>query len=141
MAGKTVDVVETGNRGGFVHTVLMDGPKFHTWILLMEAGQRDEMHCHNADETFYCVQGNGHIVYLDQPPAELKAGTVALIPGGQFYALDNSTATERMILLGNRALTYLADKTIIHATKQRHLWPGQDPLVDPPLPQGTSILV
>jgi mannose-6-phosphate isomerase-like protein (cupin superfamily) len=65
-------------------------------------GQKDEMHCHNADQTFYVIDGECTMTFPDGGKAVLKAGQAALITGGSFYRLEN-TGSGPMIMMGNRS--------------------------------------
>jgi mannose-6-phosphate isomerase-like protein (cupin superfamily) len=65
-------------------------------------GQKDEMHCHNADQTFYVIEGECTMHFPDGGKAVLKPGMAALITGGSFYRLENSGAGP-MIMMGNRS--------------------------------------
>ena len=38
-------------------TVLMSTRKLHSWLIYYEPGRRDEMHCHNGDQTFHMIAG------------------------------------------------------------------------------------
>ena len=98
--------------------VLMNGPRFHTWLhIYFEPGERDEMHCHNADESFAVIEGECTMYFPDGTKEVMRPGMVALIPGGQFYQLEN-TGSGRMVLMGNRGLSTEASATIDHATRQ-----------------------
>lgn len=58
MAIKILDLKEMAETPGFRRKVLMNGPRFHTWLhVYANPGDHDEMHCHNADQTFYCIEG------------------------------------------------------------------------------------
>ena len=60
------------------------------------------MHCHNADQTFYVIEGECTMRFPDGGKAVLKSGMAALITGGSFYQLEN-TGTGPMIMMGNRS--------------------------------------
>ena len=55
-------------------------------------GNKDDMHCHNADQTFYVIEGECTMRFPDGGSAVLKPGMAALITGGSSYQLEN-TAT------------------------------------------------
>ena len=76
--------------------------RFHAWMHYYKPGQADEMHCHNADQTFYVVEGECTMSFPDGGKAVLKPGMAALITGGSFYKLENSGAAP-MIMMGNRS--------------------------------------
>ena len=77
-------------------------PRFHAWMHYYKPGQADEMHCHNADQTFYVIEGECTMSFPDGGKAVLKPGMAALITGGSFYRLENSGAGP-MIMMGNRS--------------------------------------
>ena len=60
------------------------------------------MHCHNADQTFYVIEGECTMRFPDGDTAVLKSGMAALITGGSFYQLEN-TGTGSMIMMGNHS--------------------------------------
>jgi mannose-6-phosphate isomerase-like protein (cupin superfamily) len=121
---KVVDLMEYGLHGDGApsertrnRTVLMNGPDFHTWINVYKPGSMDEMHCHNADQTFYCVTGECTLHFPDRPDEVLTPGKIALMPGGHFYQLHN-TGTEELILLGSRALNFQQSLKIDYETRK-----------------------
>lgn len=126
--------LQTENERGVMRKVLMDGPRFHSWLHVYEPGHHDDMHCHNADQTFTCLGGECTMYFEDGSTHVLKPGMVALIPGGSFYWLHNR-GLDRMILLGTRALSNAASQKIDYVTRQNvhH--------VDEPVPPGTRIMV
>ena len=65
-------------------------------------GDKDDMHCHNADQTFYVIEGECTMHFPDGGKAVLKPGMVATITGGSFYQLEN-TGPDAMVLMGNRS--------------------------------------
>ena len=76
--------------------------RFHAWMHYYKPGHKDEMHCHNADQTFYVIDGECTMHFPDGGKAVLKPGMAATITGGSFYQLEN--ATDRpMIMMGNRS--------------------------------------
>jgi mannose-6-phosphate isomerase-like protein (cupin superfamily) len=60
------------------------------------------MHCHNADQTFYVIDGECTMHFPDGGAAVMKTGMVATITGGSFYQLEN-TGSGAMVLMGNRS--------------------------------------
>jgi mannose-6-phosphate isomerase-like protein (cupin superfamily) len=60
------------------------------------------MHCHNADQSFYVIEGECTMHFPDGGAAVLKPGMAATITGGSFYQLEN-TGTDAMVLMGNRS--------------------------------------
>ena len=81
---------------------IFNTPRFHAWMHYYRPGQADEMHCHNADQTFYVIEGECTMTFPDGGKAVLKPGMAALITGGSFYRLENSGAGP-MIMMGNRS--------------------------------------
>jgi mannose-6-phosphate isomerase-like protein (cupin superfamily) len=76
--------------------------RFHAWMHYYKPGQKDEMHCHNADQTFYVIEGECTMRFPDGGQVVLKPGQAALITGGSFYQLENA-GSEPMIMMGNRS--------------------------------------
>jgi mannose-6-phosphate isomerase-like protein (cupin superfamily) len=76
--------------------------RFHAWMHYYKPGHTDELHCHNADQTFYIIEGECTMHFPDGGKAVLKPGMAALITGGSFYRLENSGAGP-MIMMGNRS--------------------------------------
>jgi Cupin domain len=64
--------------------------------------QNDEMHCHNAEQTFYVIDGECAMRFPDGGEVDLKPGQAAMITGGSFYQLENA-GSEPMIMMGNRS--------------------------------------
>ncbi len=117
-------------------TDLINGPRFNAWFHIYKTpGQRDEMHCHNADQVFHCVSGECTMHFPDGGAAVLKPGMAALITGGSFYQLENS-GTVPMVMLGVRSRDRETIKTIAFDDK-RELFPREP--MEPP--KHTSILV
>lgn len=81
---------------------IFNTPRFHAWMHYYKPGQKDEMHCHNADQTFYVIEGECTMHFPDGGKALLKPGMAALITGGSFYRLENS-GPGPMIMMGNRS--------------------------------------
>ncbi len=65
-------------------------------------GDKDDMHCHNADQTFYVIDGECTMHFPDGGKAVMKPGMAATITGGSFYQLEN-TGPDAMVLMGNRS--------------------------------------
>ena len=100
---KVVDLKEMADAPNPKRTVLINGPRFHAWFHpYLKPGQRDEMHCHNADQTFYCIEGECTMHFPDGTQQVLHPGMAALITGGSFYQLENS-GSGPMIMMGNRS--------------------------------------
>lgn len=81
---------------------VFDTPRFHAWMHYYEPGQTDQLHCHNADQTFYVIEGECTMHFPDGGKSVLKPGMAALITGGSFYQLENS-GSGPMIMMGNRS--------------------------------------
>ena len=55
---KVVNLLEMAAGPDAKRTNLINGPRFNAWFhIYKRPGQHDEMHCHNADQTFYCIEG------------------------------------------------------------------------------------
>ena len=102
MGIEIIDLLDTAKRERR-RMVVMNTRKFHAWIHYFPSpGDRDRMHCHNADQTFYCIDGECTLHFPDGGKAVLVPGKAALIPGGSFYQLEN-TGQGPMVLMGNRS--------------------------------------
>src|SRR5687767_12960510 len=83
--------------------VVFNTPRLHAWVhYYPNPGERDDMHCHNADQTFYVIEGECTMHFPDGGKAVMKPGMAATITGGSFYQLEN-TGTGAMVLMGNRS--------------------------------------
>ncbi|HWO43661.1 MAG TPA: cupin domain-containing protein [Candidatus Eisenbacteria bacterium] len=83
--------------------VIFNTPRYHAWVhYYPNPGDKDDMHCHNADQTFYVIEGQCTMHFPDGGQAVMKPGMVATITGGSFYQLENS-GDGPMILMGNRS--------------------------------------
>ena len=77
--------------------------RFHAVVLYYGTpGERDEMHCHDQDQTFYAIDGECTLHFPDGGQAVLKPGMLATITGGSFYQLENS-GDGPMVMLLNRS--------------------------------------
>ncbi|MGH7845337.1 MAG: cupin domain-containing protein [Candidatus Binatia bacterium] len=82
---------------------IFNTPRFHAWLhVYPRPGDKDDMHCHNADQTFYVIDGECTMHFPDGGKAVLKPGMAATITGGSFYQLEN-TGPDAMVLMGNRS--------------------------------------
>ncbi len=82
--------------------ILVDSAHFHVWIHGDWPGFKGNMHCHSADEFFYCVRGRCVFHFPDQPSRELKPGSCVVIPKGQSYQIEH-LSDGYLALLGARA--------------------------------------
>ncbi len=96
---------------------IFNTPRFHASMHYYKPGQKDELHCHNADQIFYVIEGECTMYFPDGGKAVLKPGMAALITGGSFYQLEN-TGSGPMILMGNRSGPAEKIQIISHETRQ-----------------------
>ncbi len=83
--------------------VIHNTARFHTWLhCYPDPGDKDDMHCHNGDQTFFCLEGECTMHFPDGGKSVLKPGMIALIHGGDFYQLEN-TGDGPMYLIGHRS--------------------------------------
>jgi len=115
---KLVDLKQMSEQADVRRKLLMNGPRFHTWLhVYNNPGEIEKMHCHNADQIFYCIEGECTMHFPGGAKEVLKPGMVALIPGGSFYELENS-GTGKLVMLGARSLSDQASKRIDYVTRQ-----------------------
>ncbi|MGE5540244.1 MAG: cupin domain-containing protein [Gemmatimonas sp.] len=102
MTIEIIDTLEVARREK-KRTVVMNTRKLHAWVHYYPTpGDRDDMHCHNADQTFYVIEGECTMRFPDGGAAVLTPGKAALIRGGSFYQLEN-TGPGPMIMMGTRS--------------------------------------
>ena len=96
-----VDMVKKAGEGK--RQVIFNTNRFHAWVhVYPKPGDADDMHCHNADQTFYVIDGECTMHFPDGGKAVLKPGMAATITGGSFYQLENAS-DQPMIMMGNRS--------------------------------------
>jgi mannose-6-phosphate isomerase-like protein (cupin superfamily) len=98
-------------------TVLMSTRKLHSWLIYYPPGKRDEMHCHNGDQTFHMIAGECTMSFPDGNKVVMTPGMSALITGGSFYQLDN-TGKEPMVMMGTRSGHKDANMHILYSTRE-----------------------
>src|SRR5256712_9457357 len=101
MGIEIVDLVDMANKEKRRKNIF-NTSKFHAWMHYYKPSQKNELHCHNADQTFYVIEGECTMSFPDGGKAVLKPGMAALITGGSFYQLEN-TGIGPMVLMGNRS--------------------------------------
>jgi len=70
-------------------TSALDTDRMHTVVLCYKTPrERDEMHCHNQDQTFYVVDGQATLHFPDGGHQTVTPGMLATITGGTFYQLE-----------------------------------------------------
>ncbi len=94
---------------------IMNTSRFHAWHHYYPPGRKDEMHCHNADQTFIVIEGECTMTFPDGNKKLLTPGMVAMVTGGSFYQLEN-TGSGPMIMMGNRSGPEETLKTISYET-------------------------
>lgn len=129
MAIEIIDTREVAHRTK-KRTVVLNTRKFHSWVHYYSTpGDKDDMHCHNEDQTFYCIEGECTMRFPDGGAAVLKPGMAALIHGGSFYQLEN-TGPGPMVLMGNRSGSQEGVKHINYETKTHVAPEGRMRVVD-----------
>src|SRR5262245_27156838 len=89
MSIEVIDLVDMGHTEKRRKNVF-NTPRFHAWMHYYKRGQKDAMHCHNADQTFVVLEGECTMSFPDGGKTTLKPGQAALITGGSFYTLENT---------------------------------------------------
>jgi mannose-6-phosphate isomerase-like protein (cupin superfamily) len=98
--------------------VLLNTQRLHAWLhVYKNPGDHDDMHCHNADQTFFCIEGECTMYFPDKDPAVLKPGMAALITGGSWYWLEN-TGDGPMVMMGTRSGSSEGTVKIDYETRQ-----------------------
>ncbi len=82
--------------------ILVNTDSFHVWIHGDWPGFKGNMHCHSADEFFYCVAGACVFHFPDAPSRELTPGKCVVISKGQSYQIEH-LSDGYLALLGVRA--------------------------------------
>ncbi len=117
MSIEVIDTLEIAHREK-KRTVVMNTRKLHSWVhYYPNPGDHDDMHCHNADQTFLCIDGECTMHFPDGGKAALTPGKAALVTGGSFYQLEN-TGTGPMILMGTRSGSQENIKIIDYKTRK-----------------------
>ena len=117
MGIEIINTVELAKREK-KRTVVINTRKFHAWVhYYPNPGDHDEMHCHNADQTFICIEGQCTMSFPDGGASTLGPGMAALIEGGSFYQLEN-TGDGPMVLIGTRTGPNSANTHINYDTKK-----------------------
>ena len=101
----SIEIIDTVKLAHDVkkRTVVLSTPRMHAWVhYYPNPGDKDDMHCHNADQTFYVIEGECTMHVPDGGKAVMKPGMAALITGGSFYQLENS-GEGPMVMMGNRS--------------------------------------
>jgi mannose-6-phosphate isomerase-like protein (cupin superfamily) len=117
MGIEIIDTHEVAHRTK-KRTVVLNTRKMHSWVhYYANPGDHDDMHCHNEDQSFYCIEGQCTMHFPDGGKAVLDPGMAALITGGSFYMLENSGDCP-MVLMGNRSGSQDTIKHINYETRQ-----------------------
>jgi uncharacterized cupin superfamily protein len=110
-------------------TVVMNTRKLHAWVhYYPNPGDHDELHCHNEDQVFMCIDGECTMRFPDGNASVLKPGMAALITGGSFYQLVNS-GDKPMILMGQRSGNQDNVKIIDYVTRKDIRAEGREPVI------------
>jgi mannose-6-phosphate isomerase-like protein (cupin superfamily) len=117
MAIKVVDMVKEAHENPR-RQVMLDTPRFHAWLhVYPNPGDMDDMHCHNADQTWFMIEGQCTMHFPDGGSEVMTPGMAAFIEGGSFYQLHN-TGDGPMVLMGTRSGPQEAIKHINYDTRQ-----------------------
>jgi mannose-6-phosphate isomerase-like protein (cupin superfamily) len=117
MTIEIIDTLEVAKREK-KRKIVMNTRKLHAWVHYYPTpGDHDDMHCHNADQTFYVIEGECTMRFPDGGAAVLTPGKAALIHGGEFYQLEN-TGGGPMIMMGTRSGSQDDIKHINYETRQ-----------------------
>jgi mannose-6-phosphate isomerase-like protein (cupin superfamily) len=98
--------------------LIFNTQRLHAWVhVYPNTGDKDDMHCHNADQTFCVLEGECTMHFPDGGKAVLKPGMTATIQGGSVYQLEN-TSNIPMVLMGNRSGPQEVIKHINYETRK-----------------------
>ncbi len=115
MAIEIINPLEIGKREKS-RTKVFNSRKAHAWVhYYPKPGDHDDLHCHNADQVFMCLEGECTMSFPDGGKAALTSGMAALINGGSFYQLEN-TGDGPMIMMGWRTGPQEESRTIEYET-------------------------
>ena len=103
--------------GGGSYIKLTENKNAEAVINVYPPGKRDEMHCHNGDQTFHMIAGECTMSFPDGGKVVMTPGMSALITGGSFYQLDNS-GDGPMVMMGTRSGHKDANQHILHSTRE-----------------------
>jgi len=124
MAIKIIDPLAIGLETK-KRTKVFNSRKAHAWVhYYARPGDHDELHCHNADQVFMCIDGQCTMNFPDGGKAVLNPGMAALINGGSFYQLEN-TGDGPMIMMGYRTGPEEQAKTIDYQTGEEIVFDGK----------------
>ena len=123
MAIKIIDPIDIANTEK-QRTKVFNSRKAHAWVhYYPNPGDHDDLHCHNADQLFICLDGECTMTFPDGGKAVLSKGKAALINGGSFYQLEN-TGSGPMIMMGYRTGPEEQCQTIDYATGEKVVFDG-----------------
>jgi uncharacterized cupin superfamily protein len=83
MSIEVIDLVDLAHKEKRRKNVF-NTPRFHAWMHYYKPGHKDEMHCHNADQTFYVIDGECTMRFPDGGEAVLKPGQPRSLPAVRF---------------------------------------------------------
>ena len=120
MAVEITDVHEIAERKGDAangHALFLS-KRLHSWIYYSSApGQKNKMHCHSRDETFFCTEGECTMHFPDGETKVIKTGMLASVTGGTFYYLEN-TGDGPMLMVGSGSGDRKKDAKIDYETRK-----------------------
>src|ERR671925_1929087 len=89
---EVIDMVKMARDEG-KRKKIFNTKKLHAWLhVYPRPGDKDDMHCHNADQTFYVIDGECTMHFPDGGKAVMKPGMVATITGGFFFSFGKNRA-------------------------------------------------
>ncbi len=95
MGIEVVDLVDMAHKEKRRKNIF-NTPRFHAWMHYYQPGQKDAMHCHNADQTFVVLDGECTMSFPDGGKVRLTPGQAALITGGSFYTFGGKNPNHRL---------------------------------------------
>jgi len=111
------DIAEQKGDGANGHALFLS-KRLHAWIYYSSTpGQKNRMHCHSRDETFFCAEGECTMHFPDGSTKLIKPGMLASVTGGTFYYLEN-TGSGPMLMVGNGSGERAASAKIDYETRK-----------------------
>ena len=91
MGVEVIDLVDLAHKEKRRKNVF-NTPRFYAWMHYYKPGQMDEMHCHNADQTFFVLNDEYTMSFPDGGKVTLKPGQPRSSPADMTIAMCTAIA-------------------------------------------------